>query len=70
MRRILALAAFASLLLPFTAVADDLGAQEDIVVEPERPAPMVKETVVKQEKPVSLPPPGWHPKPSTEKADR
>lgn len=62
MRRLIALAAFASLLLPFAAVADDLGAQEDIVVEPERPAP-VKETVIQQEKPVSLPPPGWKPKP-------
>jgi len=66
MRRILALAAFASL-LPFAAVADDLGARDDIVVEPERPAPpptVVKETVVQQQKPVSLPPPGWKPKPA------
>ena len=71
MRRILALAAFASLLLPFqAAVADDLGAQEDIVVEPERPAPtVVKETVIQQEKPVSLPPPGWKPKPADEKSE-
>jgi len=68
MRRILALAAFASL-LPFAAVADDLGATDDIVVEPERPAPpaVVKETVIQQEKPVSLPPPGWKPKPAPEK---
>ena len=69
MRRILALAAFASL-LPFAAVADDLGAQDDIVVEPERPAPtVVKETVIQQEKPVSLPPPGWKPKPADEKSE-
>ena len=69
MRRILALAAFASL-LPFAAVADDLGATDDIVVEPERPAPptVVKETVIQQEKPVSLPPPGWKPKPADEKS--
>ena len=65
MRRILALAAFASL-MPFAAVADDLGATDDIVVEPERPAPptVVKETVIQQEKAVSLPPPGWKPKPA------
>jgi hypothetical protein len=61
-RRILALAAFASL-MPFSAFADDIGAGEDIVVEPE---PVVQETVVKEtvvieEKPVSLPPPGWKP---------
>ena len=70
MRRILALAAFASLLLPFAAVADDLGATDDIVVEPERPAPtVVKETVIQQEKPVSLPPPGWKPKPADEQSE-
>jgi hypothetical protein len=70
MRRILALAAFASL-MPFAAVADDLGAADDIVVEPARPAPtVVKETVVREEKAVSLPPPGWHPKPSAEKTER
>lgn len=71
-RRILALAAFASL-LPLPALADDLGAAEDIVIEP---APViqekiVKETVVMEEKPVSLPPPGWRaPKPSDESAKR
>jgi hypothetical protein len=72
-RRILALAAFASL-LPFPAVADELGAAEDIVVEPERRAPereVVRETVVREEKPVALPPPGWRaPKPSDESRDR
>ena len=70
-RRILALAAFASL-LPYPALADDLGAQDDIVVEPERaPQERVKETVVMDQKPVSLPPPGWRaPKPADDSPDR
>ena len=70
-RRILALAAFASL-LPFPALADDIGASDDIVVEPERPQErVVRETVVMEEKPVSLPPPGWRaPKPSDDGDDR
>ena len=59
-RRIFALAAVAAL-LPFAAFADDIGAGEDIVVEPEviQQETIVKETVVEVEKPVSLPPPGW-----------
>ena len=59
-RRILALAAVAAL-LPFAALADDIGAGEDIVVEPEpvRQETIVKETIVETERPVSLPPPGW-----------
>ena len=61
-RRILALAAFASL-LPIPALADDIGASEDVVVEQPQvqEKTVVKETVVVQEKPVSLPPPGWKP---------
>jgi hypothetical protein len=60
-RRILALAAFASL-LPFPAMADDIGAKDDIVVEDEVvEKTVIKETVVVEEKPVSLPPPGWKP---------
>jgi hypothetical protein len=67
-RRILALAAIASL-LPFAALADDIGAAEDIVVEPEAQM-QEKETMVMQEKPVSLPPPGWRaPKPSDQDQD-
>jgi len=68
MRRILALAAFASL-VPFAAVADEISG-EDIVVEPEpihRERAPVKESVVMEEKPVSLPPPGWKPPKSDEK---
>ena len=57
-RRILALAAVA-VLLPFAALADDIGAGEDIVVEPERQESVTKETMVEKEKAVSLPPPGW-----------
>ena len=58
-RRIFALAAVATL-LPFAALADDIGAGEDIVVEPEgRQETVIKETIVEVEKPVSLPPPGW-----------
>ena len=58
-RRILALAAVASL-LPFAALADDIGAGEDIVIEPEgRQETVIKETIVEVEEPVSLPPPGW-----------
>jgi hypothetical protein len=69
-RRILALAAVASL-LPFAAMADDIGAGDDIVVEPERQETVVKETVVMEEKPVSLPPPGWRaPKPSDQDEKR
>jgi len=62
MRRTLALAVMASL-LPIAALADEIGAREDIVVEEEET--VVKETVVQEEKPVSLPPPGWRaPKPA------
>ena len=69
-RRILALAAVASL-LPFAALADDIGASDDIVVEPEGQETIVKETVVMEEKPVSLPPPGWRaPKPSDQDEKR
>lgn len=59
-RRIFAVAAVAAL-MPFAAYADDIGAGEDIVVEPEpvMQETIVKETVVEVEKPVSLPPPGW-----------
>ena len=59
-RRILALAAVAALLplAPLAALADDIGAGEDIVVEPERKE-VKKETMVEKEKAVSLPPPGW-----------
>jgi hypothetical protein len=68
-RRILALAVFASL-MPFAAMADDIGASEDIVVEPE---PQMQErpgTMVMEEKPVSLPPPGWRaPQPSDQDQD-
>ena len=61
-RRILALAAFASL-LPLPALADDIGASDDIVVEEDvvQEKTVIKETVVIEEKPVSLPPPGWKP---------
>ena len=59
MRRTLALAAIASL-LPIAALADEIGAREDIVVEEEQ-APVVKETVIKEQKAVTLPPPGWSP---------
>jgi hypothetical protein len=59
MRRTLALAAFASL-LPIAALADEIGAREDIVVEEEQ-APVVRESVVTEQKPVTLPPPGWSP---------
>ncbi len=70
-RRILALAAFATL-LPFAALADDIGAGEDIVVEPEpaRQEVIVKETIVEVEKPVSLPPPGWRAPKSDEDSKR
>lgn len=58
-RRIFALAAVATL-MPFAALADDIGAGEDIVVEDEvKQETIVKETIIEQEKPVSLPPPGW-----------
>jgi hypothetical protein len=59
-RRILALAAVAAF-MPFAALADDLGAGDDIVVEPEviQQETIIKETIVEVEKPVSLPPPGW-----------
>ena len=60
MRRTLALAAFVSL-LPIAALADEIGAREDIVVEEEQ-APVVKESVVTEQKPVTLAPPGWSPK--------
>jgi hypothetical protein len=67
-RRILALAVFASL-MPFAAMADDIGASEDIVVEPESQM-KERETTVMEEKPVSLPPPGWRaPKPSDQDPD-
>jgi hypothetical protein len=47
--------------MPFAALADDLGAGDDIVVEPEviQQETIIKETIVEVEKPVSLPPPGW-----------
>jgi len=62
MRRTLALAVMASL-MPMAALADEIGAREDIVVEEEKP--VVKETVVREEKPVTLAPPGWQaPKPA------
>ena len=58
-RRVFALAAVATL-LPFAALADDIGAGEDIVVEEDvRQETIIKETIVETEKPVSLPPPGW-----------
>jgi hypothetical protein len=59
-RRMFALAAVAAL-MPFAALADDLGAGDDIVVEPVpvRQETIIKETIVEVEKPVSLPPPGW-----------
>jgi len=58
-RRIFALAAVATL-LPFAAMADDIGAGEDIVVDEDvRQETIVKETIIETEKPVSLPPPGW-----------
>ena len=53
MRRTFALAVMASL-LPMAALADEIGAREDIVVEEEET--VVKETVVKEEKPVTLAP--------------
>ena len=70
-RRIFALAAVATL-LPFAALADDIGAGEDIVVEPEavRQETIVKETIVEVEKPVSLPPPGWRAPKSDEDSKR
>ena len=61
MRRTLALAACAVSLFPMAALADEIGAREDIVVEEEK-APVVKESVVKEQKAVTLPPPGWTPK--------
>ena len=58
-RRIFALAAVATL-MPFAALADDIGAGEDIVVEDDvKQETIIKETIIEQEKPVSLPPPGW-----------
>jgi len=70
-RRIFALAAVATL-LPFAALADDIGAGEDIVVEPEtvNQETIVKETIVEVEKPVSLPPPGWRAPQSDEDSKR
>ena len=69
-RRIFALAAVATL-LPFAALADDIGAGEDIVVEPEgRQETVIKETIVETEKPVSLPPPGWRAPKSDENSKR
>ena len=69
-RRIFALAAVATL-LPFAALADDIGAGEDIVVEPEgRQETVIKETIVETEKPVSLPPPGWRAPKSDEDSKR
>ena len=59
-RRIFALAAVAAL-MPLAALADDIGAGEDIIVVPEpvQQETIIKETIVEVEKPVSLPPPGW-----------
>jgi hypothetical protein len=72
MRRILALATAASF-LPFAALADDIGAGRDIVVEEEPETvvkEVIKETVVEREKPVSLPPPGWRPPKSDQGSKR
>ena len=69
-RSILALAAVATL-LPFAALADDIGAGEDIVVEEDvRQETVIKETIVETEKPVSLPPPGWRAPKSDEDSKR
>jgi hypothetical protein len=72
-RRILALAAVATL-MPFAALADDIGAGDDIVVEPvpveRETVTVVKETIVEVEKPVSLPPPGWRAPQSNEDSKR
>jgi len=70
-RRIFALAAVATL-LPFAALADDIGAGEDIVVEEDvvERETIVKETIVEAEKPVSLPPPGWRAPSSDEGSKR
>lgn len=70
-RRIFALAAVATL-FPFVALADDIGAGEDVIIVPEpvQQETIIKETIVEVEKPVSLPPPGWRAPKSDEASKR